>query len=72
MRKIEDLRHHSSTKSHSKGSDPSDALMWDAKVEQLKEMLQEVYHKIQLTQSRMLQQGKVKFSFRNTIYVFYK
>ncbi|CAA3022413.1 CSC1 At3g54510 isoform X1 [Olea europaea subsp. europaea] len=58
MKKIEDLRHHSSTKNHSKGSDPSDALMWDAKVVQLKEMLQEVYHKIQLTQSRMLQQGK--------------
>ncbi|KAL2491730.1 CSC1-like protein [Abeliophyllum distichum] len=58
MRKIEDLKHCSSTKKHNKGSDPSDALIWDAKVEQLKEMLQELFHKIQLTQSRMLQQGK--------------
>ncbi|CAI9764741.1 unnamed protein product [Fraxinus pennsylvanica] len=58
MRKIEDLKHRSSIKNYNEGSDPSDVLMLDAKLEQLREMLQEVHHKIQLTQRRMLQQGK--------------
>lgn len=66
-RKIEDLRHHSRTKQ--KIFFPhSEALANDKQIELLKEMLHELSHRIQQTQSKEQLQAKVKFILMSPYY----
>ncbi|KAL3829783.1 hypothetical protein ACJIZ3_018585 [Penstemon smallii] len=58
MRKIEDLRHKSLSKEHSRSSLHSDTLIYDTQIEQLKEILQELSRRIRHTQSKKLIQEK--------------
>ncbi|KAK4372377.1 hypothetical protein RND71_007761 [Anisodus tanguticus] len=64
-KKIEDLRHLSSTKKHSRKSSVSDAWKYDGKIEQLEDMLQTLGREIRRIQCRMtIEQKEVMGSSR--------
>ncbi|XP_060217498.1 CSC1-like protein At3g54510 isoform X1 [Lycium barbarum] len=63
-KKIEDLRHLSSTKKHSRKSSASDAWKYDAKIEQLEDMLQTLGREIRRIQCRMtIEQKELPVAF---------
>ncbi|XP_059311717.1 CSC1-like protein At3g54510 isoform X2 [Lycium ferocissimum] len=63
-KKIEDLRHLSSTKKHSRKSSVSDAWKYDAKIEQLEDMLQTLGREIRRIQCRMtIEQKELPVAF---------
>ncbi|XP_019231011.1 PREDICTED: CSC1-like protein At3g54510 isoform X2 [Nicotiana attenuata] len=63
-KKIEDLRHLSSTKKYSRNSSASDAWKYDAKIEQLEDMLQTLGREIRRIQCRMtIEQKELPVAF---------
>ncbi|KAF3667314.1 CSC1-like protein [Capsicum annuum] len=62
-KKIEDLRHLSSTKKHGRNSSVSGAWKYDAKIEQLEDMLQTLGREIRHIQCRMTIEQKEILSF---------